>query len=97
MGRRRRRGDREFGHDRGADQQRDDPRRHGRKRLPERASGDAIYSAGAGASIGPISNSGKIIGNVEIDNQTSVTINGGGAKVFGRLRRRNRRTGALHA
>jgi hypothetical protein len=32
---------------------------------------DAIYSTG---SIGPITNSGKIIGNVEIDNQASVTV-----------------------
>ena len=34
------------------------------------AAGDAIYSAGANASIGPITNSGQIIGNVEIDNQS---------------------------
>jgi len=41
------------------------------------APGNAIVSAGASASIGPITNSGKIIGNVEIDNQASVTVNGG--------------------
>jgi PEP-CTERM motif len=46
--------------------------------------GDAIFSKGSGASIGTIANSGSIVGNVEIDNQTSVTITGGG-KVFGRL------------
>jgi PEP-CTERM motif len=40
-------------------------------------------SAGAGASIGPITNSGKIIGNVEIDNQASVTVTGGSGKTFG--------------
>ena len=39
--------------------------------------GDAIYSAGNHASIGPITNSGQIIGNVEIDNQASVTVTGG--------------------
>jgi hypothetical protein len=47
------------------------------------AAGDAIYSAGAGASIGPITNSGHIIGNVEIDNQANVTIHGGTGKTFG--------------
>ena len=41
-------------------------------------------SAGAGASIGPITNSGTIIGNVEIDNQASVTVTGGSGKTFGR-------------
>ena len=46
--------------------------------------GDAIYSAGAGASIGPITNTGKIIGNVEIDNQARVTVTGGTGKAFGR-------------
>ena len=45
--------------------------------------GDAIYSAGKDASIGPITNSGKIIGNVEIDNQASVTVTGGSGKTFG--------------
>ena len=48
------------------------------------APGDAILSAGAGASIGPITNSGRIIGNVEIDNQASVTVTGGSGKTFGR-------------
>ena len=48
------------------------------------APGDAILSAGAGASIGPITNSGTIIGNVEIDNQASVTVTGGSGKTFGR-------------
>ena len=47
------------------------------------AAGDAIYSAGARASIGPITNSGQIIGNVEIDNQASVTVTGGTGKTFG--------------
>jgi hypothetical protein len=47
--------------------------------------GDAIYSAGANASIGPITNSGQIIGNVEIDNQTGVTIKGGSGATFGSL------------
>ena len=47
------------------------------------AAGDAIYSAGANASIGSITNSGKIIGNVEIDNQASVTVYGGTGKRFG--------------
>ena len=45
--------------------------------------GDAIDSAGAHASIGSITNSGKIVGNVEIDNQASVTIKGGTGKTFG--------------
>ncbi len=39
--------------------------------------GDAIYSAGTGASIGTIANSGQIVGNVEIDNQANVTVIGG--------------------
>jgi PEP-CTERM motif len=47
------------------------------------ATGDAIYSAGTHASIGPITNSGKIIGNVVIDNQASVTVTGGSGKTFG--------------
>jgi hypothetical protein len=42
----------------------------------------AILSTG---SIGPITNSGKIIGNVEIDNQASVSITGGSGKTFGSL------------
>ncbi len=50
---------------------------------PNGAAGDAIYSAGAHASIGPITNTGKIIGNVEIDNQATVTVNGGTGKTFG--------------
>ena len=49
------------------------------------APGDAIYSAGANASIGSIANSGSIVGNVEIDNQSNVTITGGSGKVFGSL------------
>jgi hypothetical protein len=44
----------------------------------------AIMSAGAGASVGPITNNGRIIGNVEIDDQASVTVNGGTGKKFGR-------------
>jgi hypothetical protein len=42
----------------------------------------AILSTG---SIGPITNSGKIIGNVEIDNQASVSVTGGSGKTFGSL------------
>jgi hypothetical protein len=38
------------------------------------APGDAIYSAGTNASIGTISNTGSIVGNVEIDDQSNVTI-----------------------
>jgi hypothetical protein len=34
-------------------------------------------------SIGPITNSGQIIGNVEIDNQASVRVTGGTGKTFG--------------
>ncbi len=45
----------------------------------------AISSINADASIGPITNSGKIIGNVEIDNQASVTIKGGSGTTFGSL------------
>ena len=48
------------------------------------AAGDAIYSAGAGTSIGPIANTGQIIGDVEIDNQANVTVSGGGGTAFGR-------------
>jgi hypothetical protein len=55
----------------------------GGKGSPSGAAGDAIYSAGANASIGPITNSGQIIGNVEIDNQASVTVTGGTGKTFG--------------
>jgi hypothetical protein len=47
------------------------------------AAGDAIYSAGANASIGPIANSGQIVGNVVIDNQANVTITGGTGATFG--------------
>ena len=49
----------------------------------EGAEGDAIYSAGANASIGTIANSGSIVGSVVIDNQTSVTVTGGSGKTFG--------------
>ena len=42
----------------------------------------AILSTG---SIGPITNSGQIIGNVEIDNQASVSVTGGSGKTFGSL------------
>jgi hypothetical protein len=48
------------------------------------AAGDAIYSAGPHAFIGPIANSGQIIGNVVIDNQASVTVNGGMGTTFGK-------------
>ena len=47
------------------------------------AAGDAIYSAGPHASIGSIANSGRIIGNVEIDRQANVTIQGGSGATFG--------------
>jgi hypothetical protein len=47
------------------------------------AMGDAIHSAGPHASIGPITNSGQIIGNVIIDHQASVTVTGGSGKTFG--------------
>jgi hypothetical protein len=55
----------------------------GGKGSPNGAAGDAIYSAGSHASIGPITNSGQIIGNVEIGNQASVALNGGTGKTFG--------------
>jgi hypothetical protein len=42
-----------------------------------------IDSAGPHASIGPIANSGQIIGNVVIDNQANVTIKGGSGANFG--------------
>jgi hypothetical protein len=42
----------------------------------------AILSTG---SIGPITNSGQIIGNVEIDNQATVFVSGGSGKTFGSL------------
>ncbi len=47
------------------------------------APGDAIYSAGPHASIGSIANSGRVIGNVEIDNEANVTIMGGSGAHFG--------------
>jgi len=47
------------------------------------ATGDAIYSAGKHASIGPITNSGQIIGNVVIDNQANVTVKGGTGNTLG--------------
>jgi len=50
---------------------------------PNGAAGDAIYSAGKHASIGSITNTGRIIGNVQIDNQASVTVTGGTGKTFG--------------
>jgi hypothetical protein len=58
---------------------------HGGKGGSGAASGaPAILSAGAGASIGLITNNGEIIGNVEIDDQAGVTVNGGTGKTFGR-------------
>ena len=48
--------------------------------IDPRAGAFAILSTG---SIGPITNSGKIIGNVEIDNQASVTVFGGAGMTFG--------------
>jgi hypothetical protein len=47
------------------------------------AAGDAIYSAGANASIRSITNSGYVVGNVEIDNQANVTVYGGSGTTFG--------------
>ncbi len=41
------------------------------------AGGAAIRSAGAGAAIGPIANTGSVGGNVEIDDQALVTVSGG--------------------
>ena len=78
-----RRGDMELGRHRIARQRWDDRGRPRRKGLPSGAAGDAIYSAGAHASIGPITNSGSIIGNVAIDNQASVTVTGGAGTTFG--------------
>ena len=48
------------------------------------ARGDAIDSTGAHASIGSITNTGQIVGNVVIDNQVSITVTGGSGKTFGR-------------
>jgi hypothetical protein len=48
------------------------------------ARGDATDSAGAHASIGSIANTGRIVGNVVIDDQASVTVTGGSGKTFGR-------------
>ena len=45
------------------------------------AAGDAILSTG---SIGLIANSGQIVGDVEIDNQASVTVTGGTGATFGK-------------
>ena len=73
-----------------AHQQRHDRRRRGGNGSPSGAAGDAIYSAGAHASIGPITNSGQIIGNVEIDNQASVTVTGGSGQDLRALDRRRR-------
>jgi hypothetical protein len=47
------------------------------------AAGDAIYSAGKHAWIGPIANTGQIIGNVVIGNQANVTVTGGAGTTFG--------------
>ncbi len=44
------------------------------------SAGDAIYS---NDFIEPIANSGSILGNVEIDNQASVSFTGGAGKTFG--------------
>ncbi len=52
----------------------------GGARPAPRIEGDAIQSTG---SIGPIANSGQIIGTVEIDNQGSVTVTGGSGETFG--------------
>jgi hypothetical protein len=53
---------------------------------PSGASGDAIYSAGTGASIGPVTNPGRIVGNVVIDNQAKVSVTGGTGATFGSWR-----------
>jgi hypothetical protein len=44
--------------------------------------GYAIHSSGANALVGSIANSGRIIGDVEIDNQ-NVTVTGGTGKTYG--------------
>ncbi len=46
-------------------------------------SGAAIFSAGPNASIGSITNSGQIIGDVLIGNQTNLTVYGGVGRNFG--------------
>ena len=67
----------EFRHDHDADQQRDDPGRRGRKRRLNRRARRRDLQHRPSASIGPIANSGSIIGNVVIDNQSNVTVTGG--------------------
>ena len=48
------------------------------------AQGDAIDSGGGHASIGSITNTGQIVGNVVIHNQVSITVTGGSGTTFGR-------------
>ena len=73
----------ELGRARNADQQRLDRRRRRRRGRYSRGAGDAIYSAGKHAWIGPIANTGQIIGNVVINNQANVTVTGGSGKTVG--------------
>jgi hypothetical protein len=47
------------------------------------AAGDAVYSAAAHAPIGATANTGRIVGNVVVDNQASVSVTGGTGKTFG--------------
>ena len=47
------------------------------------ANGYAIYSTGPNVSIGPISNAGRIVGDVEIDDQTAVSIAGATRSGYG--------------
>ena len=51
--------------------------------LPAGSAGDAIYSAGAAASIGTIANTGVVAGNVVIGHQSSLTVTGGSGTAFG--------------
>lgn len=50
---------------------------------PTGSPGDAIYSAGFLARIVSITNTGEILGNVEVDNQANLTIYGGAPSTFG--------------
>jgi mucin-19 len=48
-----------------------------------RGTGDSIYSEGTQASIGSITNSGQIIGNVDIEDQANLDVYGGKGTTFG--------------
>ncbi len=47
--------------------------------------GKAILSEGAGAAMGPLTDRGAILGDIEIDNQASATIAGAGGSSYGDL------------